>query len=233
MGTQWFYTDQGQRLGPVSPEQLKQLVTSGRLQPSDMVWKEGMAQWVAASHVKGLFPEATLDSTPGSPPPLPVVSPLSGTKQATAVIPSSSTETSQQPPATGTRVCEWCAESISEKAFKCPHCQKWRRDIESDRRLYFGMTVGLFLLLLVIFGTIYGETPTGPPAFSGGAWHNVVSGGGMSLLHVFSVTKFLSSGSGWIVIASAAGFVYLAYKLWGLKDKLQRKTGSQWGWLKQ
>ena len=68
MEAQWHYTDQGQRLGPVSSSQLKQLATSGRLQPSDLVWKEGMAQWVAASQVKGLF-SAAQAPTPGSASP--------------------------------------------------------------------------------------------------------------------------------------------------------------------
>ena len=61
MEAQWYFTNQKQRFGPVSSERLKHLASSGRLQPSDLVWKEGMAQWVAASQVTGLFP-------PTSPP---------------------------------------------------------------------------------------------------------------------------------------------------------------------
>ncbi len=74
METRWYYTEQGQRLGPVSSTQLKQLAASGRLQPSDMLWKEGMAQWAAASQVNGLFSAATKAAT--VPPPIPVPSTL-------------------------------------------------------------------------------------------------------------------------------------------------------------
>ena len=44
MEARWYFTNQKQRLGPVSSDQLNQLASSGRLQPSDPVWKEGMAQ---------------------------------------------------------------------------------------------------------------------------------------------------------------------------------------------
>jgi hypothetical protein len=71
MESQWYYTEQGQQSGPVSPAQLKELATSGRLQPTDMVWKEGMAQWSSAGQIKGLFPETTQKQTAVvSPPPL-------------------------------------------------------------------------------------------------------------------------------------------------------------------
>ena len=61
--SQWYYSKNNQRQGPVSSEQLKQLAATGQLQPSDLVWKEGMAQWAAASSIKGLF------AAPAAPPP--------------------------------------------------------------------------------------------------------------------------------------------------------------------
>ena len=45
MAEQWYYSKQGQRTGPVSEEQLKQLASSGQVQPTDLVWKQGMPQW--------------------------------------------------------------------------------------------------------------------------------------------------------------------------------------------
>ncbi len=70
MAEQWYYSKNNQQQGPVSPEQLKQLAASGQLQPSDLVWKEGMGQWVEARKLKGLFPTET---TPPMPPPVPTV----------------------------------------------------------------------------------------------------------------------------------------------------------------
>ena len=68
--SQWHYSKSGQQQGPVSSEQLKQLAASGQLQPSDLVWKEGMGQWAEARRMKGLFPDApTADSH--VPPPMP------------------------------------------------------------------------------------------------------------------------------------------------------------------
>jgi hypothetical protein len=56
MATEWYYTINGQQApAPVSAAQLKQLATNNQLQPTDLVWQEGMATWMPASSVKGLF----------------------------------------------------------------------------------------------------------------------------------------------------------------------------------
>jgi hypothetical protein len=70
---QWYYVKNGQRQGPVSTDQIKQLLASGSLQPSDLVWKEGMSQWTAASTIKELLPAPAMPS-PQVPPPVPTVS---------------------------------------------------------------------------------------------------------------------------------------------------------------
>ncbi len=68
MADQWYYAQQGQRQGPVDDEQLKQLVASGQLKPSDLVWKKGMAAWMAASAVEALIPKPSVPE----PPPIPL-----------------------------------------------------------------------------------------------------------------------------------------------------------------
>jgi hypothetical protein len=73
MSEQWFYSKGGQQQGPVSSQQLKQMAATGQLQPTDLVWKEGMEQWVAASSIKGLF-VATTSTPPPPPPPMPTQS---------------------------------------------------------------------------------------------------------------------------------------------------------------
>ena len=67
MSDQWYYAQQGQRQGPVSEEQLKQLASTGQVKPTDKVWKQGMAEWQAASAVEGLIPKPAENE----PPPLP------------------------------------------------------------------------------------------------------------------------------------------------------------------
>jgi hypothetical protein len=56
--TQWYYGQGDKELGPIASEQLKQLAISGELGPQDMVWKEGMPNWVEAGSIQGLFAEA-------------------------------------------------------------------------------------------------------------------------------------------------------------------------------
>jgi hypothetical protein len=71
MADQWHCNRQGKQVGPFTSEQLRQLAASGQLQAADLVWKEGMAGWVAASEVQGLFPAATARNIPAPPPPPP------------------------------------------------------------------------------------------------------------------------------------------------------------------
>ena len=57
MANEWHYTINGQQAAaPVSATQLKLLATSGQLKPTDLVWQDGMLDWVPASALKGLFP---------------------------------------------------------------------------------------------------------------------------------------------------------------------------------
>ena len=56
MNAEWFYSVGETRQGPVTEEDLKRLVTDGKLQKSDLVWKDGMKDWVEARSVEVLFP---------------------------------------------------------------------------------------------------------------------------------------------------------------------------------
>jgi len=67
MQQQWHYMIDGRPHGPVSSQQLIQLASSGRLQPSDLVWIEGMKPCKAAEW-KGLFQKHTTGPPPVPPP---------------------------------------------------------------------------------------------------------------------------------------------------------------------
>jgi uncharacterized RDD family membrane protein YckC len=41
----WYYVEQGQQTGPVSDEQLAELVRSGKINPGTLVWHEGLPEW--------------------------------------------------------------------------------------------------------------------------------------------------------------------------------------------
>src|SRR5262245_4766886 len=66
MAQEWYYAQDNQQYGPVAAAQLKQMADAGRLQPTDLVWKDGLANWVPAGSLKGLFANA-----PAAPPPRP------------------------------------------------------------------------------------------------------------------------------------------------------------------
>src|SRR5438552_2345764 len=51
----WYYTSQGKQMEPVTEADLKRLASSGLLRPTDLVWQEGMPDWIRASSAKGLF----------------------------------------------------------------------------------------------------------------------------------------------------------------------------------
>jgi len=53
--SQWYYAKGDRQLGPVTTAELKQLAGSGSLQPDDLIWREGMDDWVPAQNVRGLF----------------------------------------------------------------------------------------------------------------------------------------------------------------------------------
>jgi hypothetical protein len=58
MNDQWFVHSDDQQMGPYTGEQMVQYAQDGNITPETMVWAEGMEEWVPASQVSGLFPEA-------------------------------------------------------------------------------------------------------------------------------------------------------------------------------
>lgn len=74
MGQEWFVAQSDKKLGPFSSKNLKELASHGRLQPTDLVWTEGMSKWKEARNIKGLFPnvpETHQQRVRPTPPPLP------------------------------------------------------------------------------------------------------------------------------------------------------------------
>jgi hypothetical protein len=66
----WYYTKNGQQQGPVNDAELKRLASTGQLTPQDMIWKEGMANWLPATAIKGLF-GAAASAPSGAQKPVP------------------------------------------------------------------------------------------------------------------------------------------------------------------
>lgn len=69
MSEQWYYAKDDQQQGPLTIEQINQQAASGSFGPSDLVWKDGMAEWKAASQVPEIkFGQAPAAVGPPTPP---------------------------------------------------------------------------------------------------------------------------------------------------------------------
>lgn len=47
----WYYSKGGQQSGPVSEDQMRQMVGSGQVGGPDLIWREGMANWLPVGQV--------------------------------------------------------------------------------------------------------------------------------------------------------------------------------------
>lgn len=48
---QWYYSKNGSQLGPISTDEIKSKLASGEIAATDLIWKEGMADWVPSGQV--------------------------------------------------------------------------------------------------------------------------------------------------------------------------------------
>lgn len=76
----WFYAHANDPTGPISDEEFAQRVAQGIIQPTTLVWKEGMPQWVRWSELQAQAapPSPAPPSEPGSAPPGPAAAPIPG-----------------------------------------------------------------------------------------------------------------------------------------------------------
>ncbi len=58
MADLWYYTKNGTQQEPVTVSELKRLAAARVLRPTDLVWREGMAEWAEAATIRGLFSAA-------------------------------------------------------------------------------------------------------------------------------------------------------------------------------
>jgi hypothetical protein len=55
MSIEWYFMKDGMKHGPISSKQLKQLADSGKIQPTDLIWKQGFSDWRPAAVLTVLF----------------------------------------------------------------------------------------------------------------------------------------------------------------------------------
>ena len=59
----WFYSSNGNQSGPLSQQELAAKVQSGEVKGTDLIWKEGMADWLPLNQVPE-FSGAVVPSAP-------------------------------------------------------------------------------------------------------------------------------------------------------------------------
>lgn len=80
MDKEWYYTiDQSDQQGPISEDELKHLYAQGTIKKTDLIWKNGMTDWVAAGTWPAFGGTGTENRLPRhSAPSEPLPSGLSG-----------------------------------------------------------------------------------------------------------------------------------------------------------
>jgi hypothetical protein len=51
---QWYYSKSGSQHGPISQEVMRSKISSGEIYQSDLVWREGMVDWLTVARVPEL-----------------------------------------------------------------------------------------------------------------------------------------------------------------------------------
>jgi len=131
---------------------------------------------------------------------------------------STAEETPQGAPLESKKECDWCRELIRIDALKCPHCSKWRKDIQEDINEQKKWKVCAIAFFVLAFSVVVGAERKGVwcEDFLGS-----VFGSGDVSLHLF-----LSSYSGWFVLFCIAGFITSVVKRNHYGKSVKRKTGG-------
>jgi hypothetical protein len=66
---EWYLARDGQQYGPLSDAEMRKFVELGHLKPTDLLWRQGFADWRPATSV---FPEPAAPAPRPSPPPEPM-----------------------------------------------------------------------------------------------------------------------------------------------------------------
>ncbi|MSQ96520.1 MAG: DUF4339 domain-containing protein [Gemmataceae bacterium] len=138
MAAEWFYTTNKQQMGPVSWNELRELAEVGILKSHDMVWTDGMDEWVKAINQQGLLADGEGNST----------------KKA-------SYSDAKPPPGRHTKPRREVDEDEEDDEDKKESKRKARQRAEESAKTWIGIRVGLILAgvlvaLLVLGGCVVG-----------------------------------------------------------------------------
>ncbi len=66
---QWYYSNEGQRSGPVTTEEIRSLVVRGVVKPSTLLWNQNMPNWAPLPQVAEFAPPPATPTRVATPPP--------------------------------------------------------------------------------------------------------------------------------------------------------------------
>jgi hypothetical protein len=68
---QWYYSKNGVQLGPISDSEIRAKFASGEILVTDLVWREGMRDWLPTAQVPELAPQSSLHPAASPIPSVP------------------------------------------------------------------------------------------------------------------------------------------------------------------
>lgn len=84
---QWYYADDARtRIGPLSPDELREHYRQRRLRRDSLVWCEGMAQWLPLERLAVELDIDSITPDPAQPPPLPAAGVMDGAPMQRAPV---------------------------------------------------------------------------------------------------------------------------------------------------
>jgi TM2 domain-containing membrane protein YozV len=133
MARQWYVRVMGDVLGPLSDDQVHEMVLRKQLAPGDLVRIGEEGEWTTADKVKGLLDGSCLHKPRSdfSTPKSASIYPEAGQKRAPDV---------QVPRNSKLIPCPDCHNSVSRSAPRCPHCGK----VLSKSRITAGLLTWFF-----------------------------------------------------------------------------------------
>lgn len=73
MGEDWYYFQNGSQVGPVTESAVREMLQSGRLRWDDLVWHDGLPDWLSAERIPNLASSRVLPIPAPAPAPPPFV----------------------------------------------------------------------------------------------------------------------------------------------------------------
>lgn len=107
---QWYYSKNGVQLGPVSDSEIRAKFASGEILATDLVWREGMRDWLPAAKVEELAMVSPARATTSETPPVFGGSPVSPNLAPSTISPH---------PGDGANIPNYLWQSIVVTIFCC------------------------------------------------------------------------------------------------------------------